>query len=84
MPLNNHAAVLYYRSRFTITGWLAVSSNAFVRRLLMEAPPPPPPKPHRWISIAAGRVCTECQLAQANGEFDDTVPCTATRALSRA
>jgi hypothetical protein len=30
---------------------------------------------HRWIGIAAGRVCTECKLAQANGQFDDKVPC---------
>ena len=31
---------------------------------------------HHWMNIAAGRVCQVCSLAQADDEFDDTVPCT--------
>lgn len=30
---------------------------------------------HRWMRIAVGRVCTACDVAQADGEFDDTVAC---------
>jgi len=30
---------------------------------------------HSWQTIRLGRVCERCGLVQANGEFDDTVPC---------
>jgi hypothetical protein len=30
---------------------------------------------HKWLTIAVGRVCTECQLSQADGEFEDQTPC---------
>ncbi len=32
--------------------------------------------PHRWLKIAVGRVCIQCSLAEAHGEFtDDKNPC---------
>lgn len=33
------------------------------------------PRSHRWTLVALGRICSICQLVQANGEFDDSVPC---------
>lgn len=38
------------------------------------------PEPHAWMKIALGRICSRCKLVQANGEFDDSVPCTKTDA----
>ena len=31
--------------------------------------------PHSWIIIRLGRICSECSLVQAKGEFDDGQPC---------
>jgi hypothetical protein len=31
--------------------------------------------PHHWQTIAAGRICIRCRLAQAKDEFKDDVPC---------
>ena len=31
--------------------------------------------PHRWISIAVGRVCDVCMTTQAKREFNDSTSC---------
>lgn len=38
---------------------------------------------HTWLKIAAGRVCRECQEAQATAEFDDSTPCRAAQERQR-
>jgi hypothetical protein len=31
--------------------------------------------PHHWITIAVGRVCLKCSLAQITDEFEDGAEC---------
>jgi hypothetical protein len=44
------------------------------RRASGDAPPKRARK-HTWLTVAAGRICQGCGEVQANGEFDDTTPC---------
>jgi hypothetical protein len=37
--------------------------------------PPKRARKHTWLTVAAGRICQGCGEVQANGEFDDTTPC---------